>query len=361
MNEKTDRPKFEDAIEAADAAEKLGDWAVASDFLADCLAVATTDEAAFRYVIALWNAERFELCERETEKFAQAFPAHEGLTEHVKRIAEFMKYHHVAKCVDAYENDSFTEALRHGTRAAQLWPDHPWINNYITMSVLKAPGFSNLLSPDKRRIFIAGCGRSGTYLLSAMMQCFSDTYVHSGEAPVEAFQSLDAPQSTHIIKRVSDSYKTLHLVPDDIGLIHMVRHPFDVLVSEHMGTERYIKPNNWNAEIDAMRQLKHGNHIVVRYEDLVRAPNRVQGKLAEMFSLVSSSHFSDFHSHAKVPSDIEASMHGLRAPSEASVEKWRTNRHDRGYLRAIWPEIESNYRWLCRFHGYQPIESEQGF
>jgi len=343
-------------LSAADSAEEMGDWATASDFLFEAFGVQKSADIAFRYVIALWKAERFEICERDTAALSSAYPDHSGLAEHVTRIAEFMKYHHVAKCVESYESNSFTEAMRHSLRASRLWPEHPWVSNYIGMTQLKAPGFMGRLNSRKRRIFLAGCGRSGTYLLAAMMQCFKDTYVHPGEAPAEAFASLDNEASTHVIKRLSDSFKTLHLIPAEICLIHLVRHPFDVLTSEHMGTERYIKPNDWNAEIDAMRHLQRQNHLIIRYEDLVSSPDQIQTLILEKFGLQRHRKFSEFHTVAEVPGQISESMHGLRPPSTESVGKWRASLKDRGYLRSIWADVETNFNWLCSEFGYEPLD-----
>ncbi|MBK8196756.1 MAG: hypothetical protein IPK75_00180 [Acidobacteria bacterium] len=358
MADLPDQQQFREWLIAAESAEAKGDWSMASSLLFQALRIERSANLASRYVIALWKAERFEICERDTAILAAEYPHDSELAEHVVRVSDFMKYHHVARCVEAFENQSFTEALRHGIRASKLWPDHPWVANYIEMSQLRAPGFGNRLTQDKRRIFIAGCGRSGTYLLSAMMQCFEDTYVHPGEAPAEAFALLEDAASTHVIKRVSDSYKTLHLVPEDIGLIHIVRHPFDVLTSEHMGTFRYIKPNDWNAEIDSMRHLKRANHLVIRYEDLVRGPDSLQSIIQAKYGLNPARKFSEFHLVAQVPGEISESMHGLRAPSESSVQKWRRDIHEQGYLRSIWPDIETNFNWLCSEFGYEPIGAE---
>lgn len=347
---------YEQLLARALDAEIAEDWVSASNFLFDSFEYLVNSETAYRYVIALWKAERFELSERETVRLVRIWHDHQGLSEHLQRVTDFMKFHHVSKCVASYEANAYTEALRHAIRAAELWPDHPWVANYKELCALRAPGFEKRTKPGIRRIFIAGCGRSGTYLLSAMMQCFRDSFVLPGEAHADAFLGIDSPASLHVIKRRSDSYSTLHLIPRDIGLLHIVRHPFDVLCSSHMGTDRYIPPENWNAEIDALRLLDRQNHLVIRYEDLVSDPNAVQRVVSKTFGLGAGEKFSNWQKISRVSDDVAESMHGVRPPDTDSIGRWKNNSGNRGYIRAIWPDIERNYRWVAGKFGYEPFE-----
>ena len=64
------------------------------------------------------------------------------------------------------------------------------------------------------KIFIAGCGRSGTTLTRDLMRCFEGVYAHKREAPISLFDRLDdVKQPNLIVKRTSACYKSLHKLP----------------------------------------------------------------------------------------------------------------------------------------------------
>lgn len=136
--------------------------------------------------------------------------------------------------------------------------------------------------------FIAGCGRSGTTLIRDLMGCFEDTYVYTegayGEAPFSSFSKIFCPESNVVIKRTGECWRTLASLPDDIGLIYCVRHPFDVLTSTHPLTKHlrrfHITFDRWTMEYDAWHTLRkkqpNPKVFILKYEELIAEPDVVQ-------------------------------------------------------------------------------------
>ena len=84
-----------------------------------------------------------------------------------------------------------------------------------------------------KRIYIMGCGRSGTWLLTAVMSTFKGVCVLSKEVPIDFFGRLTTTGAALILKRNSDAYQHIEQIPQRIGIIYIVRHPFDVLTSNN--------------------------------------------------------------------------------------------------------------------------------
>ena len=209
----------------------------------------------------------------------------------------------------------------------------------------------------RRRIYILGCGRSGTWLAAAMMSCFADTFVLDHEAPVGRFLRLDASEPTHVIKREWCAYETAHLIPETVGLLYLIRFPLDVLVSRHVEQNYYIKPERWRQEIAALRLLtaqRRANLLALRYEDLVTRPDCEQKRVAAAFGLEPRIPFSRFP-EVFVPSEfITNAMNGLRPPAPTSIGRWRSSPEYVAYCRALGAEIGEDVGWVCDRFGYEP-------
>src|SRR4029078_13507365 len=84
-----------------------------------------------------------------------------------------------------------------------------------------------------KRLYIMGCGRSGTWLLTAVMSTFKGVCVLSKEVPVDFFGRLTPTRAVLILKRNSDAYQHIEQIPRRIGITYIVRHPYDVLTSNN--------------------------------------------------------------------------------------------------------------------------------
>ena len=82
-----------------------------------------------------------------------------------------------------------------------------------------------------RRIYVMGCGRSGTWLLTGVMSTFNDVEVVAKELSVEHFGLFQTNRSILILKRDSLAYQRIKEIPQQIEIVFIVRHPFDVLTS----------------------------------------------------------------------------------------------------------------------------------
>ncbi len=198
------------------------------------------------------------------------------------------------------------------------------------------------------KIFIAGCGRSGTTLTRDLMNCFQDTYVlvegPYGEAEYTRFESLSRPERNLVVKRTGEAWETLPTLPADIELIYCVRHPFDSMTSTHPLTAHirkfHITPERWKAEyaaLDELRSRQPGRRIYyLRYEDLVRDPNGIQQKIASHLGLANDRLFTEY-THV----------------STESVQKWRKNAEFSHYLQTIPYRYRPAIRDFCREFDYE--------
>ena len=194
-------------------------------------------------------------------------------------------------------------------------------------------------------IFIAGCARSGTTLSRDLMACFDDTYVLAGEAPFSALLDLKRREANVVVKRTADSHELLSHLPAEIGLIYCVRHPFDVLTSQHPETmhERrfHVTTERWEAEYDGLLRLRRAQPRRVihylRYEDLVGGPDAAQQAIADAFGLVARLRFS---------SDPNNPIR------RSSLRKWESNEEFRTYLQTLPRAFLARVETFCGEFGY---------
>jgi hypothetical protein len=290
------------------------------------------------------------------------------------RQAEELSYPRlIAKARHALSCADYDGAVRWYQQAIELNP----ANSAALVGFDQAVGFTQRFpallhrldaSSPRNRIYILGCARSGTTLLLALMTCFRDVYVLIDEASLNGedyfgrFARLRSKARTHIIKRTSNAYSFSHLIPDCIRRLVLVRHPFDVLVStlvlEGRSYRYYVSPERWKAECSAIRRIvdQKRDCCILRYEDLVTAPDKVQYEIAKVFELETSSLFSLFPNNFNATTTIIQSMHGLRAPSPASIGRWRQNREHLAYIRSLLPTLREDVEWFCNQFNYELMD-----
>jgi hypothetical protein len=200
------------------------------------------------------------------------------------------------------------------------------------------------------KLFIAGCGRSGTTLIRDLMNCFHDTYVFVenpyGEASFSHFRDISHIASHVIIKRTGECWRTLPSLPADTGLIYCVRHPLDVLTSTHPLTKHlrrfHITPQRWDSEYSALGLLQDSQpkrHIfTLKYEDLVNTPDLIQEKIAEHFSLIPNYRFTEN------PAGIQIFTN--------SIEKWQKDPDLYAYLQTIPYRFRQSIDRFCQEFEY---------
>src|SRR5688572_18571719 len=183
------------------------------------------------------------------------------------------------------------------------------------------------------KIFIAGCGRSGTTLIRDLMGCFHNTYVLNegeyGESSFSRFSDISHSESHAVIKRTGECWKTLPILPNDIELMYCVRHPFDVMTSIHPFTKHlrrfHITYERWEAEYNALKTLQksqlYRSIFILKYEELVHNPNLIQEKIVDHFGLNIKHHFNEDNLGIHIFSD--------------SIDKWKRDSGLMDYLRTI--------------------------
>ena len=189
------------------------------------------------------------------------------------------------------------------------------------------------------KIFIAGCGRSGTTLTGNLMRCFEGVYSHKREAPISLFDRLDdVKQPNLIVKRTSECCKSLHKLPTDIKLLYCVRHPFDTLTSSHRLTvdrrRFHITEDRWKREYRALHRLQKQQPdrpiFILRYEDLIKRPDVMQKKIAEHFALTVAHLFTQNEEGIAIHPD--------------SLEKWRKSSRARRLRERLRSRLEGEDR-----------------
>ena len=178
------------------------------------------------------------------------------------------------------------------------------------------------------RIHIVGASsRTGTTLLAECMTVGFD---------IDAFEAHEAPLSSQ--RANARIYLTKQ--PSDIKIIEpalaanpklcaicMMRDPRDVIVSRHANNPaRYWAPlRHWKERVEPIRRIRrHERFMLLRYEDLVHDPDRVQETIsARMPFLTRKKAFSAFHAVA-TPSALSLNaLGGLRPIGLDSIGRWR--------------------------------------
>jgi hypothetical protein len=179
---------------------------------------------------------------------------------------------------------------------SQLLLDHPQIRHRFTEA-----------AENQNIIFITGCARSGTTLLLNCMATLQDVKYLVGktaERPLSSAVTEDTEGRRNVVlKRTSKCHKFFTLIPDVVKVLHIVRHPFDTITSRHPREDRYyLDPQRWIDEFDAYCLLSERHPperlLVVRYEDLLGAPDAVQERISEVFDVTFDLPFTQYHRRA---------------------------------------------------------------
>jgi hypothetical protein len=206
-----------------------------------------------------------------------------------------------------------------------------------------------------RRIYVMGCGRSGTWLLTHVMATFLDVDVVSRELPVEYFGLLMTDHSVLVIKRDSDAYQWVQQMPANIEIAYIVRHPYDVLTSHLPGSGRtyHILPERWVGELTALRHLvdsRRKSLKVVRYEDLVGRSVESQKKLGHFFRLNVRLPINTISTISNNPS--ESPLYRSRKIDVTSIDKHKRDLAKLAYLAQIKPELGEILDWVGKTYDY---------
>ena len=202
-----------------------------------------------------------------------------------------------------------------------------------------------------RRLYVMGCGRSGTWLLTATMSTFDDLEIVQKERPFEYFGLLTTTQSMLVMKRDSTAYQRVANIPESIAIAYIVRHPFDVLTSHNPTSENlyHVTPHRWLGEMLTLQYLVdtgRKNTQIIRYEDLVARPQEIQSSIANVQGLKVRHSIDQIDQTFKAPVEATAAMHGLRKIDIKSVNKFKSDPAKIAYLKEIRPSLGRLLPWV---------------
>jgi hypothetical protein len=167
-------------------------------------------------------------------------------------------------------------------------------------------------------------------------------------------------------RQVDDLIKWTRL--ENIGILHLVRDPRDVMLSKHVRSKRpdmpYISPERWYESTLAsdriLRALSdHPRKLTVRYEDIILRPLVSQQQIATAFGLEPSPDAlpidrvkDNFERLGLQYDDLQiTNLNGLRNMDAGTVGQWRKS-ETKPSFEAMLPESRSWLERFCEEHGY---------
>jgi hypothetical protein len=201
------------------------------------------------------------------------------------------------------------------------------------------------------RVYVMGCGRSGTWLLTALMSTFKGVCVVAKEVPVELFAQLTTTGRTLVLKRNNTAYRRFAEIPSRIKIVYAIRHPYDVLTSYNptSGNTYHIDTERWLGELSALRAaIAEGreNLCIVRYEDLVSDPEDTQRKIGEEQSLKVQTTVHELDRVFNPSTRANSAMHGLRRLDKKSLYKFKNDPAKIAHLHSIKPKLGETLDWV---------------
>ncbi|MEQ1899854.1 MAG: sulfotransferase [Devosia sp.] len=182
------------------------------------------------------------------------------------------------------------------------------------------------------RIHIVGVNpRTGTTLMAECMRlCFDIACWEPHEASLRRLRRCKGVYLTKTPYEIEHVGMRLRLDPR-FHVICMVRDPRDVVVSRHGGQPdkywRHTSLRLFRARWAIAQQwLDHPRFMLVRFEDLIEQPDRVQERIAARFPfLVRTGDFSSFHQRGDVSEPSRLALNGVRPIDAANRAKWRSH------------------------------------
>ncbi len=225
-----------------------------------------------------------------------------------------------------------------------------------------------------KRIHIVGCHRSGTTLLFELMTtCFRHDAHCDHERSI--FKDKAHCDGIYISKKPSDitHIEQIFSADPDLYLLYLIRDPRAVISSIHPSkSDRYFSSfERWQRYEQAAAPLKsHPRFLEVRYEDLVRHPDKVQSSICTRFSFLETMHpFSAFEKFAQTSKPAEISLKGIRAINDKSIDRWKEHLPRIKFQLERYPALvqclieygyEQDDQWLTLVEDIKPKKQSYG-
>lgn len=222
--------------------------------------------------------------------------------------------------------------------------------------------FFDKLTAKGNVVFVTGCARSGTSLLHRCLSTLeSPDYLWSENSLLNLYDRGAEPGGNIILKRTAKCHKTaLHRLPKGVKVVHIVRHPADVLTSRvRQRKGYYVTPERWIAETEAYWRMKDkhpGDRLhVVRYEDLIADPNGVQRQIGEALSLRFDHPFTEYLIRNHLDRKIDEFTQELRVWEAIDVQRTEKNRSEeekRERMAVLRADLQPYIGKFCNEFGY---------
>jgi len=199
-----------------------------------------------------------------------------------------------------------------------------------------------------QRILICGAARQGNTLLMHLLGTgFRGVRICHGERVPSSEASR--PGRMLIGKRPGSIVAVDQLLGQwDIGIIFTMRDPRDVMTSRHTGNEYWRRAQQWADRAAIVRQhSQHPRAMVVRFERLIRHPEKVQEEIGCKFNLIPQRPFSECHQHFD-EADAEGvhAMHGARPLDRSRIGHWRETDEKRRIVSDAIRDIPDLEFWM---------------
>ena len=345
------------------AIEKSGNWHEARKFWTASRKLDPKATGIFiREAVAAIRIQEPEFA-NEALKKARALDIDETFSEQLTKLEESADNLATSllriRGMEAFETGDFEVARINFENLSSANPNHPWAAARARVAAGLAPSFAERLKTERpkvvQRVFLTGCGRSGTWLLAAMLSGIESLRMAPGETPLGEFLNLPNEPEIHLVKRTHDAYQHFDRISSNIMVIHVVRHPFAVLISKHLEKSNYITLQRLEGEHRAFfSYLKdRQNTLVLKYEDVVGSPEIVQAEVEKFLGAKSKHPFRDFYMSVDLEQHVIDAMHGLRPLDESSLNQWKNKPGAQDALRQIIKESDGTLHRFATHFDYE--------
>lgn len=217
-------------------------------------------------------------------------------------------------------------------------------------------------SPLHTHLVMCGFPRSGSTLLQLMIEsCVADVRTYGRERRgMEAAKCYRRTHPVMMTKRPSDIF-TLHDLrafyrdrPANVKFVLQIRDPRAILTSFHSSKpdEYYVPADRWAGIYLYWKWAVQADDVtVVRYEDLVAHPERVQQQLSEFLDWDVVHPFADFHSVVPAGFDTRA-LNGVRKLDPTNINRWQDPKYAPKLVRLLESELPGLPEYLIEL-GYE--------
>ncbi len=179
------------------------------------------------------------------------------------------------------------------------------------------------------RVHVVGCRRSGTTLMMELLW-YSYTFSGRDEHEISVFEPIPSGQTLYLTKKPPDTIRIREIfeADSDLHLVAMLRDPRSVITSTHKSRPDVYFSSHWRWQeyVRALQPLLgHPRFVLVRYEDLLLDPARIQDEIEKQFPFLERRRpFTQYPEGADIPVEkASVSLNGVRAFETSRIQGWR--------------------------------------